>query len=237
MMNTPFFDDFLEASSLDEYSMRSFAERMNAYEADFKELQLEYPQAPTLLPEVRSPLSSITRQRKSERTFGDKPLTKRQVATILSAGRAIDGLEHRTYPAAGAQYCVELFQVLFHAGELSGKVLYYDAARHGYHEIPVSAPSWDEARKALNVEVAGTPQSLVLLVCFPERVTAKYGERGGRFALLEAGALMQQLALTIAADKQLKGMAVGGTLDEYWRRALGLSNIGARVMLGYLVGR
>lgn len=236
-MNTPFFDDFLEASSLDKYSVRAFAEQMNTYEADAKELQLEYPQQPTLLPNVRSSLSSTAHQRKSERTFSSKPLTKRQIATILSAGRTIDGLEHRTYPAAGAQYCVELFHVLFHAGELSGKILYYDAARHGYHKVPVQAPSWSEAQKALNIEVTGTPQSLVLLVCFPERVTAKYGERGGRFALFEAGALMQQLSLTIAADRQLKGVAVGGTLDEFWKETLGLVHTRARVVLGYLVGR
>lgn len=236
-MSTPFFDDFLESSSLDRYSIREFADRLNVFDADQKTLQLAYPALSTPLPDVRSSLQSITSRRKSERTFSKVPLTMRQIATILGAGRAIDGLEHRTYPAAGAQYSVEVYQVLFHAGEMTGRVLYYDAATHGYVVVPQDAPSWLEAQDALNIDVKGMPQSLVLFVIFPDRVTEKYGERGGRFALLEVGAAMQQLSLTIAGDKKLKGVVVGGTMDTYWKKVLGLEATNARVVLGYLVGR
>ena len=70
---------------------------------------------------------------------------------------------------------------------------------------------------------------------FPNRLTAKYGERGGRFALLEAGAVMQQLSLT-ATDLGLAGVVVGGLLDDYWLAQLGLTRTGAVVAFGYLVG-
>ena len=66
-------------------------------------------------------------------------------------------------------------------------------------------------------------------------MTAKYGERGGRFALLEAGAVMQQLSLT-ATDLGLAGVVVGGLLDDYWLAQLGLTRTGAVVAFGYLVG-
>lgn len=236
-MADTFFDDFWRASELDDYTIREFAQRMAAYEADFKTSRLEYASAPEPLPRVNTLLTRLTTKRKSERAFSEKPLTKRQIATILSTGYAWGGLEHRTYPAAGALYTVELFQVLFHAEDYGQAILYYDAEAHGVVRLPQTAPSWPEARGKLNIDVDGTPQSLVLIVSFPERVTAKYGERGGRFALLEAGAAMQQLALTIAGDKQLKGTAVGGTMDEYWLAQLGLSGIGAQIVLGYLVGR
>lgn len=39
---------------------------------------------------------------------------------------------------------------------------------------------------------------MVVAVLFPGRLTGKYSERGGRFALLEAGAVMQQLSLKVA---------------------------------------
>ena len=39
---------------------------------------------------------------------------------------------------------------------------------------------------------------MVVAVLFPGRLTGKYGERGGRFALLEAGAVMQQRSLKVA---------------------------------------
>jgi SagB-type dehydrogenase family enzyme len=236
-MSTPFFDDFWEASSLDEFSVRPFAERMNKFDADVKLLQLEYPEEATPLNLNVSRLSKIAGKRKSDRSFNKKPLSQKQIATILGAGMTVDGLEHRAYPAAGAQYSAELFQVIFNGEDLTGKIVYYDAEAHGYVRLPQDAPSWDEAKDRLNIEVSGMPQSLVLIVTFPDRVTEKYGERGGRFALLEAGALMQQLSLTVAATKQLKGVVVGGVFDEYWKDILGLSETTAHVAVGYLVGK
>ncbi len=235
-MQDTFFDDFWRASELDEYTIGAFAQRMAAYNSDLKTTRLEYAEAPQSLPRVSTPLARITQQRTSQRAFSDKPLTKRHIATILSAGYAFGGPEHRTYPAAGALYTVELFQVIFCAEVYSGSILYYDAETHGVVQLPTPAPSWEEAQAKLNIEVDGMPQSLVLIVSFPERVTGKYGERGGRFALLEAGAAMQQVALTIAQSSKLKGTAVGGTMDSYWRNLLGLSATDARIVMGYLVG-
>jgi hypothetical protein len=48
---------------------------------------------------------------------------------------------------------------------------------------------------------------------------------------------MQQLSLTVAATKQLKGVVVGGVFDEYWKDILGLSETTAHVAVGYLVGK
>lgn len=236
-MTDTLFDDFWRASNLDEYTIGAFARQMAAYDADFKTSRLEYPEAAEPLPPVRSSLARIARQRKSERVFSGRPLTKRQIATILSAGQAFNGPEHRSYPAAGALYTVELFQVVFHAEAYEQSILYYDAQAHGVVRLPGQAPVWSEVADKLNISVEGVPQSLVLIVSFPERVVAKYGERGGRFAMLEAGAAMQQLALTVAADSKLKGTAVGGTIDDYWRQVLGLTTTDARIVLGYLVGQ
>lgn len=235
-MNDSHFDDFWRASELNAYSVADFARRLAAYEGENATKRLEYPEAPTPLRLPKTALTRLAERRASGRSFGAKPLSGKHIEAIMSAFYAHNGLEHRSYPAAGAIYTVEIFLVLFNAGKLNGKILYYNPETHGYVVIPGQAPLWSEAVSALNIEVDGEPQGLVLFVSFPERAVAKYGERGGRFVLFEVGAAMQQLALTIAGNRDLRGVAVGGTMDAYWLKLLGLTHTDARIALGYLVG-
>ena len=238
MTSTPDrFEEFWEASSLDRFRLAEFARTLNAYDADDKELHLEYPDGPSPLPRPRTRLGALSRRRRSGRAFTATDLNARDLGVLLGGLRAWDGLEHRGYPSAGATYVTETFVVGFHAQGLTGKVAYYDAEAHGLVVVSEKAPTWDEADPTINAGVTGTPSVLVVVVVFPERVTAKYGERGGRFALLEAGAAMQQLSLAVAGARNLKGVVVGGMLDDAWLRILGLSETDARIVVGYLVGR
>lgn len=231
------FDDFWRASELDKFTIADFANGMAAYKSNVDVGFLEYSTAAKPLPRIRSQNSKIAVRRKSGREFSDKPLNLKQLSTILSAFRAQNGPEHRNFPAAGAVYTTEVFQVVFNGGEFSRKIIYYNPVVHGVVTLPCKSPTWNEAQKLLNIETVGVPQSLILFVSFPGRTIAKYGERGGRFALLEVGAAMQQLALTIAENPKLKGVAVGGVMDESWLEILDLSRTDARVALGYLVGQ
>ena len=115
--------------------------------------------------------------------------------------------------------------------------MYYDAEKHGVVVVSDSAPTWDEASMALNMNIEGTPDLLIVFVTFSDRAIAKYGERGGRFALLEVGAAMQQLSLQLAESTNMKGVVVGGMLDEVWKQTLNLQNTNAHITLGYLVGK
>jgi SagB-type dehydrogenase family enzyme len=230
------FEAFWEASSLNRHNAQEFAQRLAAYDSDAKDLALEFPAAAQSLPRRRTKLNALASKRKSDRAFSGKPLSRKQLGEILASFYAYNGLEHRGYPSAGATYVTEVFAVVFNAEKYSGQVLYYDAETHGVVMVSDTAPSWDQAQPALNMNVTGTPGTLIVLSIFPDRATAKYGERGGRFALLEAGAAMQQLSLTIAQSSKLKGVAVGGMLDQFWKQALGLQDTDAHCALGYLVG-
>lgn len=231
------FDSFWEASSLDRFNVAQFARQLNVYDSDGKELLLEYPDAPELLPTARTRINKIAKKRLSARSFSAKKMSKKELSHLLSSFCAWNGLEHRGYPSAGATYVTEIFCVTFNIDALSGKILYYDPEKHGIVTVSQNAPSWKEASKSLNMTIEGVPNLLVVFVAFPERAISKYGERGGRFALLETGAAMQQLSLQIAQSRNLKGVAVGGMLDEVWLQILGLENTNARITLGYLVGK
>lgn len=231
-----FFDKFWEVSSLDRFNTQEFARQLNSYDSDNKELMLEYPRAAYRLPQSRTKLNKLAKNRQSDRLFSGKRLSLKELGRLLSSFYAWNGLEHRGYPSAGATYATEIFGVAFSVEKFTGQIIYYDPENHGATIVKSGAPSWAEAEKNLNMNIDGTPNLLIIFVNFPERATAKYGVRGGRFALLEAGAAMQQLALQIA-ETNLKGVAVGGMLDEYWKQALGLAHTSARITLGYLVGK
>lgn len=231
------FDQFWEASSLDRFNVQQFASQLNSYDSDNKELLLEYPDIPQVLPLTRTRVNKIAQKRKSSRSFSGKQLSSKELGVILSSFYAWNGLEHRAYPSAGATYVTEVFCVAFHAEGLTGQIVYYDPEKHGVVRVSDSAPTWKEASQSLNMDIEGEPSLLLILVTFPERAIAKYGDRGGRFALLEVGAALQQLSLQVAVSSSLKGVAVGGMLDAVWKQTLKLEYTNARITLGYLVGK
>ena len=230
------FEKFWETSNLDRFNVQKFSQKLNAYDSDDKELFLEYPAAPVPLPSTLSQINKIAKKRKSDRSFSDKQLSIKELGILLSSFYGWNGLEHRGYPSAGATYATEIFCIAFNVEAFSGKVLYYDPEKHGV-VITVGAPSWDKASKSLNMSIEGTPNMLIVFVTFPRRAISKYGERGGRFALLEAGAAMQQLSLQVAESSKMKGVIVGGMHDKEWLRTIGLSHTDARIAIGYLVGQ
>ena len=117
----------------------------------------------------------------------------------------------------------------------SAKALYYDPIENGVVVLPPEAPEWQEAASRINLGADSHP-AMIIGAMFTDRVTAKYGERGARFALLEAGALLQQLSLSVA-DQKMSGVAIGGLMDAYWCDKLQLAQYQAKLAFGHLMGR
>ncbi|MEI6249382.1 MAG: SagB/ThcOx family dehydrogenase [bacterium] len=231
------FDKFWEASNLDIFNEQQFSQKLSSYDSDDKELILEYPKEPISLPVIKSKINKISKKRKSIRNFNNEELSIKELGLLLSSFKAWNGLEHRGYPSAGATYVTEIFCVAFNVEKYSGKIIYYDPEKHGIVIISDKGPLWNEASKSLNINVVGDPSMLIIFVSFPDRSTAKYGERGGRFALLEVGAALQQLSLQIAESSKIIGVAVGGMQDELWKKILKLQTTNAHISLGYIIGK
>jgi len=231
------YDIFWQETNLDRLNMRQFASQIGAYQPENKEFSLEYPNKPNIVPLPISKLNKITKKRVSSRSFSNKTITKKELGLILSSFYSWNGLEHRSYPSAGATYSLELFCVTYNTEILNNKILYYDPGKHGLVTLEKKAPSWAESETPLNFSCKTPPNLLLIYVIFPNRVTSKYGDRGGRFALLEAGAAMQQLSIQIAESTNLNGVVLGGLMDDIWKYKLGLENTNAQIALGFLVGK
>jgi SagB-type dehydrogenase family enzyme len=231
------YDLFWENSKLGPVTARQLRVRIDEYGANEQEREeLRYPAAPIQLERPRDALARAMDARRSERAFSERPLAQRRLGALLSAfGTASDG--SRAFPSAGGTYPLEIFALLHNVtGPLRGKAVHYEPAEHAVTPI-AELPPWDEYRDAVNLEdLDGVPHALVVFVLFPGRMTAKYGERGGRFALIEVGHAAQNLALRLAREG-LAGCEIGGLLDERIKALLRLERTSAQIALGYACGR
>jgi SagB-type dehydrogenase family enzyme len=168
---------------------------------------------PARLPRMRL-RDAFTRRRSSIDTDG-RPPEIGQLAALLSAayGRTLrDGAERRAVPSAGALYPLELYVAVRRVKTLAPGVYHYDPFRHRLEVLSAEDPS-AAARAALPEprHVDATAAFLAITAVF-SRSRFKYGQRGYRFALLEAGHVAQNAVLAAAA-LGLSVLPYGGYYD------------------------
>lgn len=122
-------------------------------------------------------------------------------------------LKVRPYASGGALYPIEVYAMLFNVRDLPALVTHYDPFNHC---LDVIAPSKREdilrACNDLDGQLAAAA-GIIILTGVLERTTVKYGLRGYRFALLEAGEIAQNLSLCAVAHR-LGTLPWGGYEDD-----------------------
>ncbi|MDX8033708.1 nitroreductase family protein [Lentzea sp. BCCO 10_0856] len=199
------FNDFWAASRFSPLHQRRLGERLRDFRPQPPLIDpLELPTAPQPLPKPTDRLQKLFQARKSTREFTDKPLTDRQLGAVLGA------LGDNSVPSAGGLNPLHCYA--FH----HNRAVRYDIRRHALQDI-------GEAPGNL-AEILGTPEVpplAIVLVLKDNEAFDKYGERAGRFGLIEAGAAAQSICLRLAEQK-LGGCLLGGVADNEMLHALGL---------------
>lgn len=142
----------------------------------------------------------------------------------------------RAWPSAGGLYPLDTYVV---AGNVTG------VSAGLYHYNPITSSL--EAKPSRPLEkvlgdaffgqaFAITASVCVFLVASFDRTVAKYGERGYRLVLLDAGHAAQNLLLT-AEQMSLDAVAVGGYCDDSLAYDLGIDGVSEAVVHTVLVGR
>ena len=232
--NATLFDLFWENSKLGPRTVQTFRRRLEEYAAtDHEPWQLIYPGADVPLQRATDGLARLFDKRRSARTFSSVALPVRRLGRLLSAFAAGSSAS-RGFPSAGGLYPLEIFCLLKNVSGGPGRTaVHYNPDNH---TLSVVGPLPENHADALNLDgFEGVPQLVVAFVLFPDRMTEKYGERGGRFALIEVGHAAQNLALRLVRER-LIGCEIGGFLDEEIIRILSLEGTGAQVALGYACG-
>lgn len=198
---------------------------------------LAYPACPTLdlpapvLP-LAMPLGDAILGRRSARSLAPAPLSLAQIAALLHATygmvRANTFVPYpprtRAVPSAGALYPLEIY---LHGAAIAGLgtgLHHYAPTRNALHHLDDRDRSAEIAAATLYPEyVAGAALTVFLTAMF-ERSTWKYGDRGYRYALLEAGHAAQNLVLAATA-LGLASFPLGGYFDREIDQLLDLDGV------------
>jgi SagB-type dehydrogenase family enzyme len=212
---------------------------LEATQARMKEMEecLPYPGYPAIdLPRTLVPLDGSLEGavggRCTQREMRPGPLSLGQVATLLhhAYGMVRDNRfvpfppRLRPIPSAGALYPLELY---FHSAHVEGigpGLFHYSPKQSCLHVISREDRSAAVARATLYPETVAGASLVIFITAIFERSTWKYGDRGYRYALLEAGHLGQNLAL-VAGALGLGCLGLGGYLDRDVDDLLGLDGV------------
>jgi SagB-type dehydrogenase family enzyme len=187
---------------------------------------LPYRQCPVVeLPEVTdlpaAGVGATIRARSSARGLAPGPIELGRMATLLELAYGVTrpveaGVFPRPFrasPSAGALYPLELY---VHSSQIEGQrpgIYHYSPAERRLRLIVDGDQSRRLGQCLVQPALAHEASMLVFVTAMFERATFKYGDRGYRFALLEAGHVVQNLSL-VATALGMSVIEIGGYFDR-----------------------
>lgn len=127
-------------------------------------------------------------------------------------------------PSAGALYPIDTYIMINNVDSIKNGIYFYNPLTHSltYYKEMNEAKLWENI--FLNQSFTKQEEfciSIIFMLNF-ESISSKYGERGYRYALLEAGHIAQNLQIA-SSYLNLLSVPVGGYIDIEINRLLGLS--------------
>jgi SagB-type dehydrogenase family enzyme len=182
---------------------------------------------PRLWPGLEITLS----RRRSTAMLGDAIPSRAALARLLYFSHGVTGAHGRgPAPSAGGLQALELYFVNFKDAWLPAGLYHYGRGEHVLAQLaPGLERDWRHCVPALELVRGGG--LLWVLVGDGARVTRKYGARGWRFLLLEAGHVMQNLCL-MSERLGCVTLPLGGFFERDIARAFRLPDDDAVLYLG-----
>jgi SagB-type dehydrogenase family enzyme len=202
--------------------------------------RIELPVATT---EVARAVEELMRARRSARAFGGGAITIAELSTLLRCAYGVsednDDTAYprpfRMVPSGGALYPLELYVVALRVGELVPGLYHYDPETGDLADLSSGGEVDRFAACMIQPELFRDAAAAILVSAVFFRSTFKYGDRGYRFVLLEAGHLGQNVMLAARA-LGLDGVPLGGFLDRLVDAQLDLDGTQESVVYALLVG-
>jgi SagB-type dehydrogenase family enzyme len=197
-----------------------------------------YPSAPKVklpddLPMATRSFDTAVLERRSDREFDGGPLSLPEVAKIVfcaggvTARIDLPGFPQqqplKAAPSGGALYPVELYLFALNVTELKAG-LYHYASTDNCLELVSEVGAAQELARICFSEALIKSAAVIVLTGISLKSRLKYGERGYRFMLLEAGHMAQNALLTANA-LQLAACPYGGFIDDDLDRLLGIDGL------------
>jgi SagB-type dehydrogenase family enzyme len=171
---------------------------------------------------LETPLGRAIGDRVSCRSFTVDPLSLEQISAVLQAGYGVVGRTlfgqveflERSVPSAGGLYPLEAYLIVRAVDGLEPGIHHYVPIHHGLELVrPGRLPEAFNTYLFLGQPYATSAASVVVLTAVTRRSLGKYGDRGYRYLLLEAGHTAQNINLATVA-LGLGCCNLGGFFDD-----------------------
>lgn len=137
----------------------------------------------------------------------------------------------RVYPSAGARYPLEIYLVVNRVKSLEKGLYHYNVKEHSLELL--RKDNFDKFMAEITGQDLVAKAGVVIFIsAILDRTRVKYGDRGYRFVLLDAGHLAQNVYLVSEALK-LQCCSIGGFIDDELNKLLDLEGTSEKVI--YLI--
>jgi len=198
---------------------------------------------PRDFPPASADLDEVMLERQTARGFGGAAIAVDALAKVLfmaygitrdNAGTTFPR-PFRTVPSGGALYPLELYVAATAVDGLAPDLYHYDPERHVLDRLERPEELHRLASAFVQAPLVEHAAAVVLITAIAVRATFKYGDRGYRFILLEAGHVAQNACLA-AAGLGLAAAPIGGFFDREVDRLLAVDGVDESCIYALLLG-
>jgi len=201
------------------------------------------PSRPMVLNQGQGEFDRVLASRRSLRDVG-KRIQLSDLSSLIWAGAGITGILQegdgpafalRTAPSGGGLYPIDLYVVANDVADLARAVYYFHPFKEELQVVLHANPLEVSKAGFFHQALAAQAAVIFLLVANFSRATWKYGERGYRLCLLDAGHLAENLVLK-ATELGCSSVPVAGFHDDLLASHLGIDGVTEAVVHSVLVG-
>jgi SagB-type dehydrogenase family enzyme len=146
-------------------------------------------------------LRTIIEQRRTVRNYTDEALSIAELSHLLWCTQGVQDVRGsyatvRTVPSAGARHAFETYLLVNAVDDIKHGIYRYLASAHQLTQLPLGE-NWTRriTQACMNQEQVARSAVTFMWVAVAERMCWRYGERGYRYMLLDAGHVCQNLYL------------------------------------------
>jgi SagB-type dehydrogenase family enzyme len=157
------------------------------------------------------------------------------LANKVNFGKGNYSSGYRTYPSAGARYPLEVYVVADGINGITQGLYHFRPDTASLEGMFLLDNDVLESSKYLNYPWSRDAAVKIFVTAVFSRTLDKYGERGYRYVILEAGHLVQNLLLSSSA-LGVKSCSLGGMNDEYIEDLIGIDGMTESFVCGLVLG-
>jgi len=144
-------------------------------------------------------------------------------------------MQTRAAPSAGGLYPLELYVICSDITGLRDGAYHYAPLEHTLEPLRDGVPPEMLTTFLLAEPFVRNANAIVFLTAVFDRTLHKYGPRGYRYILLEAGHVAQNLCL-LAMERSLGSLCLGGFMDGAANRFLRIDGVEEAAVYGIAIG-